>query len=208
MDHCAKDLQPDAHLVRPLLRRHFPLLPRIDAPEFAPQVWGLKGAVPPVGILLPIKGETSLHHFSREVTSVFQHTDSHGTFMGEASIRVGRYDLTFAKADKRALGNFAEGLIHFGRIDPGEANMDLVDHDRVAINDPAPSFEDFLLAAGGRQVRRARWRMGHRVIGRTERDDLRLRRWRGVALLSSGWREEFLEKTEHISCQGNKVGTN
>lgn len=128
--------------------------------------------------------------------------------MGEASIRVGRYDLTFAKADKSALGNFAEWLIHFGRIYPGEANMDLVDHDRVAINDPAPSFEDFLLAAGGRQVRRARWRMGHRVIGRTERDDLRLRRWRGVALLSSGWREEFLEKTEHISCQGNKVGTN
>lgn len=128
--------------------------------------------------------------------------------MGEAAIRVGRYDLTFAKADKRALGNFAEGLIHFGRIDPGEANIDLVDHDRVAINDPAPSFEDLLLAAGGRQVRRARWRMGHRVIGRTERDDFRLRRWRGVALLSSGWREEFLEKTEHISCQGNKVGTN
>lgn len=68
----------------------------------------------------------------------------YGSFVRYAAVGYGGYNLPTAKRHQRPLGILTVRLIKFGGVYARETNVNLVNDNRVAINDPAVTLDNLL----------------------------------------------------------------
>jgi hypothetical protein len=83
-----------------------------------------------------------LDKFCGEVATVWEEALADQTLVGEFWLDVGGYGLAFAELNQSPFGFLAVGMIKFGSVDAGEADVHLIYDDSVAIDNPAWTLDD------------------------------------------------------------------
>ena len=83
-----------------------------------------------------------LDEFCGEVATIGEEALANQTIVGEFWLDVGGYGLASAELNQCPFGFLAVGMIKFGSVDAGEADVDFVNDDGVAIDNPALALYD------------------------------------------------------------------
>lgn len=89
------------------------------------------------GKLRPIQGQAAANQFGREVASVRQEAFCDQTIIRKLWLKHGGYRLALTQLDQGPFRLLSPGVIEFWRIDAGESNARLSNHDGIPVNHPA-----------------------------------------------------------------------